>query len=74
VLTSPQSGIMGWMASLGSLARMVGAVLAGGAHQNNYMVVLFLCTIGGLLLPFVLLVAWVHIWKRKEKERSELKR
>ena len=57
---------MGWMASLGSLARVAGAVLAGGAYQNNYMVTPFLCTTGAFGLAYLVLAAWLRVRKLRE--------
>jgi len=54
----PQSAIMGWLASLGSLARVIGAVIAGAAFAHNITQIILCVTAILLAIPSIGLTVW----------------
>jgi len=65
----PQSMILGWIASLGSLARIVGAVVAGWAFQSGHTRLLLLLLLVLLLVPTVALYLW-HAKRRSNANNN----
>mgnify|MGYP001063813258 FL=1 len=66
---------MGFMASFGSAARVLGAVAAGWAYQNDRMILCLILLIVFVATPSIALWIWHLLYKRRqshEEIKSEL--